>query len=105
MSVKEELHRALILAAMKPKKFGICSHVLENVRVGWQWKCETHMRRLMRQWPKFSGSCSYPVPHPTEHPEHAYDIACSEQRWDPDTEYGANRLELFEFLLMETGTK
>lgn len=104
MSVKEELHRALTLAAVKPKKFGICSHVLEHVPIGQKKVYARMLRDLMETWPKYSGNSYYPVPHPIHDPEYAYDYAWN-ARWDPTTEYGANRLELFEYLIAETGKK
>ena len=56
------------------------------------------VRELMVQWPKYSGSYDYPVPSVDEGrtPSQCfYDKAL----WDRDTEYGALRWELLEWLL------
>lgn len=101
---KEILHAALIKAAFGPKKYGICSHVLEHAPIGQHTVYARILRDLMETWPKYSGNPYYPVPHPIHHPEFAYDAAYN-KRWDPTTEYGANRLELLEYLITETANK
>lgn len=47
----------------------------------------------VHNWPKFSGSISYPVPHPTMTPGSAFNTAFNGTMWD-DSEYGQNRRDL-----------
>ena len=54
---------------------------------------------LMEEWPEFSGDRSYPVPHPSESPDRAFDHACAEEMWSPGSAYGAARLRLLDWLI------
>lgn len=76
---------------LRPNK-GICYYVSVNY-IGL-------LTGLFLEWPHYSGSFRYPVPHPTLPPLDGYwdtfDL------WDPETEYGRLRLDLLDFLIKET---
>lgn len=54
---------------------------------------------LMEQWPEFSGARMYPVPHPSESPDKAFDLVSAEDMWSPEGYYGAARLRLLDWLI------
>ena len=79
---------------------GICNAVTcgessPEVRSG----CLDLLSDLMEEWPEFSGDHSYPVPHPSENPERAFDLASTEDMWNPESAYGAARLRLLDWLI------
>ena len=57
---------------------------------------DDYIKSIAPDWKKFTGSSSYPVPHPTMHPAIAY-YAIS-NLWDRRTQYGKNRYEFCEFV-------
>ena len=61
----------------------------------------------MEEWPEFSGDRAYPVPHPDESPERAFNLASTEDMWSPGSAYGAARLRLLDWLIaqLEAETK
>lgn len=59
------------------------------------------LRGLVEQWPEFSGYPSYPVPHPSESPDRAFDLASPKEMWSPESAYGAARLRLLDWLIAE----
>ena len=56
---------------------------------------------LVEEWPEFSGDRSYPVPHPSESPDRAFDLASAEDMWSPESAYGAARLRLLDWLIAQ----
>ena len=54
-------------------------------------------------WPKYSGDIEYPVPHPELLPKIAYYKTRGEHMWDD--EYGANRMELLDWLIEQLDKK
>lgn len=79
---------------------GICSAVVRGepspeIRSG---RLELLMD-LMEQWPEFSGARMYPVPHPSESPDMAFDLVSTEDMWSPGSAYGAARLRLLDWLI------
>lgn len=110
MDYKAELHKLLIRVAKKPKKFGICfmvnsvmrRHYTDTAWIG----IKTELADLIQTWPKARGSRTYPIPGVNG--LSAAESYCEYNHvefWDADHPYGALRLELLEFLLMETGKK
>ena len=56
---------------------------------------------LVVDWPKYSGSLAFPVPHPAyNRPVDAF-YNPDYSKWDTDTEYGRNRRELCGWLAEE----
>ena len=79
---------------------GICSEVTlgassPEIRYG----CLILLKDLMEQWPEFSGDRAYPVPHPSERPDMAFDLTSAEDKWNPGNAYGAARLRLLDWLI------
>jgi hypothetical protein len=65
--------------------------------------CHYCLSQAIRQWPKFSGDRTYPVPCGDMRPECAYDVySCGVLRgrwmWE-SAEYGMVRRELLDFLI------
>lgn len=56
---------------------------------------------LFDSWPENSGDKAYPVPHPTDAPQRAYDNSALEM-WNPEFEYARNRWALLEWLIEQT---
>ena len=54
-----------------------------------------------KQWPKFSGVVSYPVPGVFASSATAFASASPAQMWSPSHPYGALRRELLQFLIDE----
>ena len=81
-------------------KLGICNavstrHPSPELRTG----CLMLLEDLAKEWPEFSGSAIYPVPHPTKGPDAAFDLASTEDMWSPESAYGAARLRLLDWLI------
>ena len=79
---------------------GICNAVVRGepspeIRSGRQ----ELLSDLMEQWPEFSGARTYPVPHPNEKPDRAFDLAPTGDMWSPESAYGAARLRLLDWLI------
>lgn len=88
--MKSLLEQLIRIRDNPPHYGGICSVLQVSDRM------LTH--KLMREWPKFSGNPTFPVPHPTKDPEIAY---IEDYLWDLDTEYGRNRMELVNWLISQ----
>ena len=105
------IHKALCDLITKPKGFGICIMVDQQISNTYGYDeiffcCKRRIRALMQSWPKYSGNKTYPVPGPNGvEPEKAYDSIPNSLFWTSDHPYGALRLELFEYLIAETGKK
>ena len=54
-----------------------------------------------KQWPKFSGSSTYPVPGVFASSATAFECARPTEMWSPSHPYGALRRELLQFLIDE----
>lgn len=52
-------------------------------------------RDYMEEWPKYSGSSMYPVPHVEFEPYHAF-VVCD--KYDSSTQYGRDRRELAGYI-------
>lgn len=50
-----------------------------------------------RDWPKYTGDGDYPVPHHEEDPDVAFDF---KPLWDRRTQYGRDRWELLDHLIV-----
>ncbi|UOL48600.1 hypothetical protein [Pseudomonas phage Astolliot] len=105
------IHKALCDLVAKPKTHGICYMVhsrIANIH-GYDetyFCCKRRLSALMQAWPKYSGNKTYPIPGPNGvEPEKAYANIPNRLFWSTNHVYGALRLELFEYLLMETGKK
>lgn len=77
------------------KHLGICSN-LKTVELKSEFRC------LASEWPKHSGSLSFPIPHP-KGPEGGYFNAIN--MWDRRTTYGKLRWELLNWAIatLESG--
>ena len=62
-------------------------------------RCLRLIMDLAEEWPEFSGSAIYPVPHPTMRPGEAFDFVPAEDMWSPESAYGAARLDLLDWLI------
>jgi len=78
------------------KEKGLCAHIMFYLS-GRDYLCD----RLMTRWPKYSGDEAYPVPHPTMPPREAYFDADADDVWDKATEYGCNRWDLLDWLILQ----
>ena len=88
----------------KPEWFdpelGICNAVsLSAPPPGLRARCLRLIMDLAEEWPEFSGSATYPVPHPTMRPGAAFDFVPREDMWSPESAYGAARLRLLDWLI------
>ena len=101
--VRRAVHKYLSTGE-KPKwfdpKLGICAAVIRSesspkLRSGFL----TLLIDLMEEWPEFSGYRLYPVPHPDEKPDRAFDLAPTGDMWSPESAYGAARLRLLDWLI------
>lgn len=64
------------------------------------------VRKLMVQWPKYSGHYDYPVPAITEGASPKAEFHDSlHELWDRNTEYGALRWELLDWLIEQPEAK
>ena len=90
----------------KPEWFdpelGICNAVsLSAPPPGLRARCLRLIMDLAEEWPEFSGSAIYPVPHPTMRPGAAFDFVPAEDMWSPESAYGAARLRLLDWLISQ----
>ena len=96
--MKTTIKSLLIAIKEKPNtRAGICGQpAMMSLRLG----AFAVVRDLMVQWPKYSGSYDYPVPSVDEGrtPSQCFHDNIHDL-WDRDTEYGALRWELLEWLL------
>lgn len=127
MDTEIELNKALLnilkdvrarvheyLSTRKPVRFdpelGICNAVglctqSPELRRGYLRLLRELLTGLMEEWPEFSGYRAYPVPHPDESPDRAFDLASAEEMWSPGSAYGAARLRLLDWLIAQLDTK
>lgn len=100
----------MLLFALKkrgPSEYshGICNSVEAYLgKVEWSVKREVMynlMPNLFRSWKKFNGSIRYPVPSGVEYfSEYAmYANVSPGEMWNPNSQYGANRLELLDHMI------
>lgn len=80
---------------------GICNFV--DTLTAYDTLTYDYLYWAMRQWPKFSGNSSYPVPCEGESPDRAYDMFIGSAHrghwlWE-SVEYGMVRRELLDFLI------
>lgn len=92
--IRTELLKALLKTKACPDKdYGICNNVPVYL--------DRLLFSLFKAWPKFSGTLSFPVPHPAEPfsaaAARAYYFA--KDKWEG--EYGALRMELLDFCITE----
>lgn len=77
---------------------GICCAIRSGT--GLQGNTERERKefdRIIKEWPLFSGNCTYPVPHPDiSCPERAFN--CQMHIWGDDG-YGRNRRALLDYLI------
>lgn len=83
--------------------YGLCDVIKKSVGFSIQG---TPASRLvitwMKDWPKFSGVESCPVPHPIMHPYSAF--INTVKFYDTETKYGRNRIELAGYLIKRIQT-
>lgn len=79
---------------------GLCWYLEENVKANYS-QCRI-IRGLMFTWPRFSGIRTYPVPHPTDDPDIAFNF---KNKWEPkearngaDRQYIENRLSMCRYI-------
>ena len=86
-----------IIKEMPDQDRGICGQpAMVSLRLG----AFAVVRDLMVQWPKYSGSYDYPVPSVDEGRTPCQCFHGNiHNLWDRDTEYGALRWELLEWLI------
>lgn len=75
-------------------QFGICFQITHTNNY-------VYTKRLMRQWPKYSGDSDYPIPDPDgiEDPSVYYSRSGSSAMWNKEHPYGALRHELLDYLI------
>ena len=79
---------------------GICDNLVRHLSLHDEDACMDLLDTLFKQWPEFSGSRFYPVPHPTMRPGAAFTEAESQRNlWSSDQPYGAARLRLLDWLI------
>ena len=103
--VRRAVHKYLSTGE-KPEWFdpelGICTAVsLSAPPPGLRARCLRLIMDLAEEWPEFSGSAIYPVPHPTMRPGAAFDFVPAEDMWSPESAYGAARLRLLDWLISQ----
>ena len=87
-------------------ELGICNAVTRGeASPGVRSGCLRLLSDLMEKWPEFSGDRAYPVPHPDESPDMAFDLASAEDMWSPGSVYGAARLRLLDWLIAQLETE
>lgn len=87
-------------------ELGICYAVVRGVSsLAVRSGCLSLLLDLMEEWPEFSGDRAYPVPHPDESPDMAFDHASAEDMWSPGSAYGAARLRLLDWLIAQLDTE
>ena len=107
------MDKKLLLKALKSidinkaSRFGICG----NVGICLSEKCgiDLHegvllgmLKPYFSRWPDFSGSCTYPVPHPILMPKEGYEFSViNHNMFDMTTEYGKSRCNLLDFIIAE----
>lgn len=83
--------------------YGICSNLIESSDGRFDSK---HLKPLFPNWPEFSGTDYFPIKsYDMDEPDpvFVYDLASEEETmWDRNTEYGAARWRLLDFLIEET---
>ena len=89
MSLLNELRNIRNNPSKIRKHLGICSN-LKTIGLRSEFRC------LASEWPKYSGSLGFPVPHP-KGPEEAYFNISNV--WDRRTEYGKLRWELLNWAI------
>lgn len=99
--MKAELLEALKQIRERPEpRVGICYQLdaqsCSDERADY-WRSK--VRDLFQEWPQFSGSAEFPVPHPTEPAGIAYNSTWN--MWDRRTKYGQARWDLLEFCISE----
>lgn len=106
------IHKALRDLITKPKTHGICYMVHSQIANTYGYDetyfcCKRRLSALMQSWPKYSGNKTYPIPAVGEYGSASatYANVPNSLFWSSNHPYGALRLELFEYLLMETGKK
>ena len=81
-------------------ELGICSAVADSAPTPeLRTRCLRLIMDLAEEWPEFSGSAIYPVPHPTMRPGRAFVLTPTENMWSPESAYGAARLRLLDWLI------
>lgn len=98
--MKAELLEALKQIRERPApRIGICNQPALSCRDedADHWSCK--ICGLFRKWPRFSGSASFPVPHPTKPSHLAYNT--TQNMWDRRTKYGRARCDLLDFCISE----
>lgn len=79
---------------------GLCSHVIscrENYAGRNILNVCLLLEALYKQWPMYSGSMDYPVPHPTRSAAQGY--IWEDNLWDESTTYGRNRWALVQYIV------
>ena len=115
MNTKTQLLNALIGLRTELQRFqrglevqyfdgglGICGNLMRHLISTNEHACNDLLDTLFEQWPEFSGSALFPVPHPTEYPGVAFSEAkCQRSMWSSDQPYGAARIRLLDWLITE----
>ena len=81
---------------------GICNNMVRYLSLHDENACMDLLNTLFKQWPEFSGSVTYPVPHPTKDPGVAFTKAESQRKlWSSYQPYGAARIRLLDWLIAQ----
>ena len=105
MNAYKEIQNALlrIKAGYYNADWGICTNLEFSLRGECFYRWRITSKQAFEDWPKFSGSESYPVPsNCSESPAWAY---VSFNKWSKYSEYGRDRWGLLEHLIKWYGKK
>lgn len=108
MNAYKEIQNALleIKGGNYSKDWGICLNVYWFLSEAWEvfvlWKSTSE--GAFRDWPKFSGCPTFPVPYGHSH-SCAEEAFYSLDKWSKDSQYGRDRWELLEHLIEWYGKK
>ncbi len=83
------------------KTAGICYNITELRDDLENWPVVSAVGQILEKyWPLYSGLVGYPVPHPDEDADDAYEGFCGwGNLWDRRTAYGKNRYSALECLI------
>jgi len=103
--MREQILEALkkIKAGERPMRdLGICANVCEIIDPENEADTEVVVYRLIEEmsprWPNYSGNEAYPVEGSCEM---FWSVGAKSNRWNPEDDHGALRLDLLEWLIQE----
>lgn len=107
LQLRQDLALPGELGLVRCRRNSICENVQDHLRERYGTRMQdwfAHRREmslLWELWPRFSGSVTYPVPHPTMRAYPAFSASDWKNGayWDERTEYGRARHELLAWLI------